>query len=284
MKPWWQKWPGRLRYELDELKRAGIHYEIDRDSFRGRRVVSLRIRLRSGERELSLVVVFPDSYPYMRFEVYARELSLEHHQNPFQKNLCMIGRSTANWKTTDTVASFLTCRLPTVISAGASSEPERVKTLEEKQGEPVTYYYPYLRDSSVLTDTSWSIDSSVDRGILLVGVERQEGLGLRGAVLAVKDYRNNLLAQAMPELGHLYPVRIEGKWLRLERPLLEDNPARFWERLVSYDGSLVNPRFQALSGGRKVAIVGVLFPEEVGWRRTGSGWVFLVVQQMDKRG
>ena len=38
-----------------------------------------------------LEVTFPDLYPYFRFEIVAPTLSLDHHQNPFGKNLSVAG-------------------------------------------------------------------------------------------------------------------------------------------------------------------------------------------------
>src|SRR5579864_9007258 len=41
---------------------------------------------------------FPDFYPYVRPEVYATTLDLERHQNPFGKNLCLLGRRSDVWQ------------------------------------------------------------------------------------------------------------------------------------------------------------------------------------------
>ena len=129
MKYWWERWPGRLEYEIDELKKAGIRCELDEDAFnKGIAMLNLRHTVQGKEQPFN--VIFPDVYPYMRFEIFAPDLSLEHHQNPFQKNLCMIGRSTENWSTTDTVADFLISRLPLVIKTGMTQDPSDAKNLE----------------------------------------------------------------------------------------------------------------------------------------------------------
>ncbi|MDF1594059.1 MAG: hypothetical protein P1P89_21330 [Desulfobacterales bacterium] len=34
MKSWWERWPGRLEYEIAELEKAGIHPVRQEDSFK----------------------------------------------------------------------------------------------------------------------------------------------------------------------------------------------------------------------------------------------------------
>lgn len=280
MKPWWECWPGRLEHEIAELKKAGIPCERDEDAF-NKGIVVLNLRHTVNGKEQKFFVVFPDVYPYIRFEIFAPDLNLEHHQNPFQKNVCMIGRSTANWHTSDTVAAFLLSRLPVVIQAGTSSDPKEAKHLEELQGEPITSYYPYSPNSVVLVDSSWSIDPSVDGGILELGIDRTLRSGLHCVIRAVKDRTKNIIAAAEPELANLYPNRIEGRWVRCKNPILENNQNQFYRQLVAHDRSLEKPKWQKLNM-RKVAIVGALFSEEVAWREKKDGWLFLVLDRGGK--
>ena len=79
---------------------------------------------------LRLVVTFPDFYPYFRFEVQAPDLHLDHHQNPFEKNLCLLRRGTEHWDPGDTVASLLHEQLADVLKTGRSQNIEEVKGLE----------------------------------------------------------------------------------------------------------------------------------------------------------
>ncbi len=280
MKFWWERWPGRLEYEISELTNASIRCELDKNTF-SRGIAKLNLRYTVLGKELPFFVIFPDIYPYMRFEIYAPDLDLEHHQNPFQKNLCMIGRATENWHLTDTVAAFLRIRLPAVIQAGSSSDPLEAKNLEELQGEPVTSYYPYFPNSVVLVDSSWSIDPAVNGGMLELGIDRALTSGLHCTVRTVKDRKNKILAEADPKLAKLYPNRIEGRWIRCQEAILEHDGNRFLEQLMASDRTLANPKWQKL-GKRKVSILGVLFPEEVAWRQKRDGWLFLVLDLGDR--
>ena len=274
MKPWWERWPGRLEYEIAELKTAGIHCERDEDAF-NKGVVKLNLRHTVNGEEQNFIVVFPDVYPYIRFEIFAPDLELEHHQNPFQKNLCMIGRSTGNWRIRDTVAKYIKSRLPIVISTGMTSDPSAAKKLEEPQGEPITAYYPYLPNTIVLIDSSWSIDPSIRKGSFEIGVDESSSTGPLFAILAVKDTSGNVLVGAEPELASLYPRRLQGKWLRCPEAIRENDPNRFLAQIVAYDSSFKTPRFQKVRGG-KIGITGVVFPEEVAWRQNKDGWIFII--------
>src|SRR5437773_1043048 len=94
---WWNRCPGRLPYELQKLAEAGIECNIDQATFEAGVVeMTLKHSLPSGP--LALRARFPAFYPYQRFELYAPDLALPHHQNPFAKNLCMIGQASENWR------------------------------------------------------------------------------------------------------------------------------------------------------------------------------------------
>src|SRR5215212_8762383 len=78
--PWWQKTePSRLEDELSRLRAAGIEYEID-ERAREKGLIKLNLRsVRVDGRDLNLVALFPDVYPYTRFEIRAPDLELDYH-------------------------------------------------------------------------------------------------------------------------------------------------------------------------------------------------------------
>jgi len=281
MKPWWEKWPGRLKYEIDQLEKAGIEVELNKELFdKGIAVLKLR-HLVKGEKQ-DFFVVFPDVYPYMRFEIYAPQLTLGHHQNPFAKNVCMIGRSTANWQTRDTVADYMVTRLPKVIQAGESTDSASLEQVEEIQGEPITDYYRYAPNQVVLIDSSWNIDASNKKGFLKIGMaDKTNHNKPQFAVLAIMDNENNLLAEAKPEISNLYTDHVSGKWVRSQQPIVENDPSLFLERLRQLNNTLINEK-KLMS--TSTFIIGVIFPEEVSWRENKDGWIFLMMQRRRKTG
>src|SRR6266436_7634143 len=95
LRPWWERWPGRLEYEKSALEEAGIHYELDAPAFESGKVI-LHLKVPLNEDLVRIDAHFPDVYPYTRFELVAPDLDLPHHQNPIAKNLCLIGRASVS--------------------------------------------------------------------------------------------------------------------------------------------------------------------------------------------
>lgn len=274
--PWWERWPGRLEYELQALRDAGIPYERDEDAFKAG-LVWLKLTVQVDDFTVNLVAKFPDSYPEFRFEIFADELELAHHQNPFWKNLCLLGRGTSNWHTNYTLAEFIQTQVPTVIQAGRSSDQAEVADIEEHQGEPISNYYPYQPNALLLVDSSWSIDPNICGGELVIGLEPVEQL-VRGAVLEVRNGAGVAIVRADPVLNQRYPHQVRGRWVRSSEPIVQGKPEQFMAAVSIIDPRLANPKWQvtAPSNRYQLDIVGALFPEEVRWRENADGWVFLV--------
>jgi hypothetical protein len=272
LRPWWERWPGRLEYELRKLEAAGIRYEIDEESRSQNRIV-LRLNHTVGGEELSLLALFPDVYPYTRFDLRALNLDLPRHQQPFSKGLCLIGRATENWDIDNTLADFITDRIPMVLQSAASDDQDEIALLEEHQGEPFSDYYRYAKDAMVLIDSSWSIDREVAGGILTIGVEERTGEILRGAVIKISDEKCKILATADQAIARLYKKQIDFRWIRHHEPVREENLDRFFETISEQNSRLRNPKWKVMTGVN-MDVVGVLFPEEHGWRESAEGWVF----------
>lgn len=256
------------------LEEAGIAYEIDEEA-RASGFIRLRLTVAVGGQELLLIATYPDLFPYVRFDVRAPELNLPRHQHPFSKGLCLIGRATENWEVDDTLAGFLRERLPLVIETALSEDSEQNAAREEHQGEPFSDYYPYHEDSICIVDSSWEVSPEISTGELVIGLEGNSGLLLRGAVLEVKDARGAILAQADPAVAQLYPKKIAGRWVRRAEPIPEADALAFLGTLASEYPRLEQPLAQVVGGGR-LEVIALVFSEEQGWREHGDGWVFAV--------
>ncbi|MDP9364054.1 MAG: ThiF family adenylyltransferase [Chloroflexota bacterium] len=272
---WWERWPGRLEFELGELERVGVPYERDEAAFQAG-VVQLVVHPEVDGERLRLLAVFPHSYPDFRVEVYADDLGLAHHQHPFAKNLCLVGRDTGNWRPSYTLAKVLTEQLPTVLRTGRSGDVAAVEGLEEQQAEPFGDYYPYDYPAILSVDGAWALDPAVQRGELLIGIE-EIAPTIRGVVLEVRDDSGQRLVSADEALHRRYPQthRLTGRWLRVNEPIREADPKRFWETIGRHDPWVTGLRWQHV-GRQGIGVVGAVFPDETGWRRTGDGWVFAV--------
>ncbi len=234
----------------------------------------LGVQLEVGERLEKFEVTFPDLYPYFRFEIAGPDLGLGHHQNPFSGALCLIGRATEEWRVTDTLASFLTTRLPLTLEAGASEDPAAVADREQRQAEPFSDYYPYLSSTILMVDSGWDLGEAT-HGFFEAAVGIEGEGQIRGIVLEVRDERGSLLGTTAGALGRPFAGRIRGRWVRSATAIPEGDPVAARERAAQMEPSLRQFQWQRV-GRRFVEIVGVVFPEEVRWRETGDGWLFLV--------
>lgn len=272
MKPWWEEWPGRLEYELEALKDAGIPFERDDEAFNQGKLI-LELNPTVDGNAVKLIAQFPDLYPYFRFEVFAPELALGHHQNPFLKNLCLIGRETANWSPWDTLAEFIVERLPLVLKAGASEDATEVSEAEIHQGEPISDYYLYA-PGAILVDSDWRVGRDQRRGRLDVGLEVLQKR-IVGAVKEVLGSGGESLAVAMPAIRGMFPRQVPGKWIRLGQPVQAREARDFAQELFRHYPDLEDGKWTDV-GDKRVDIIGVVFPDETEYRKEGDGWVFLV--------
>ncbi len=271
-KTWWERWPDIFERELEALDEAGIKYSVDEGAHK-KGVLCLHLEMETAGK---LYVVFPDLYPYFRFEVYAPEIQLDHHQNPFDKNLCLIGRSTYNWNTEDTLASFLTERLSQTIQAGSSNNLEEVAEIEEHQAEPFSDYYKYEVGTAVIVDSSWTIDDQYKFGTLLIGVAFSDVPLLRGAVFEVRDENGNTLAKSDTRLMQAFSedAPLLARWVRLSEAPRTQNPADIFECIRKKDPYPDNIESYFLKMG-KLQVRAALFPDERRWRELKYGWIFV---------
>jgi molybdopterin/thiamine biosynthesis adenylyltransferase len=275
---WWERYPERLEFELQALNTAGIPFKQVDESIRSG-IYQLRVQPTVDGQTHDLLVTFPDHYPFFRFEITADSVALEHHQNPFSKALCFIGRETFYWNTTDTVAGFLTQRLHQVIEAGTTAIRNVAKTLEQPRAEPFTDYYPYAY-AICHVDSSWSIPPSAVSGPLSLGalgffVQREQPPCLQAVVLSVGDDSGSTLAAIPSPINKFRDgSAFQGRWVRLDGPPRIDNPEEVFRIAQQHDGKQ-QPRW-ATFGSHRLQVYGMLFPEETGHRVLGDGWLFVV--------
>lgn len=281
MTVWWEKWPGRLERELADLDAAGIKYARDEAQFsQGIACLDLQMPIADGE-TTPLKVVFPDLYPYFRFEVYAPELDLPYHQNPFEKNLCLLGRRTHFWNPHDTLAGILTQQLPSVIQTAHSSTKEEVAGLEQEQAEPFSDHYPYAPNVAMV-QSDWSIPSDVKYGSLLIGTSAPASMReFRGPVVEIRGGQGVLWAADKPLRDAFQGKQLQASWARVSAPLKDANSFALIKTLLAMHSSMPEAKPNHVTDGW-LCIWGVLFPEEIRHRQLGEGWVFLCASSKNR--
>jgi hypothetical protein len=279
---WWNRWPEVLEREKTALQAERISFTEDGPAL-ANGVMQLNLVLPSEMGGHKLQVVYPDYYPYFRFQVYAPDLTLSHHQNPFEKNLCLIGRRTHWWNTTDTAGGLLRDQFKRVVETGNATDIQAVLGEEEEQAEPFSDHYPFA-PSMILIDGGWTIPKVHQRGHLVVGVfppqsrEKPPAL-IRGAVLEVLSETGDVICSASEAIRRTFSSGpFYGRWARVKAPITEGNHGLFIKALNEQHPNL-SPRFNHVqweSGEERwLRFCGVLFPEETAHRKEGEGWVFV---------
>lgn len=291
---WWVRHPERLAREHAELTARGVAFTPnERALAAGIYQLDLQHPAIPGiaEAGFPLVAIYPDGYPYFPVHVEAPTITLPHHQNPFAKNLCLLGR-TQRWRPqSDSLAGLLASQLEPVLIAGRSTHVEEYEELEEHVPEPITAYYPYQQGSCVLfaiTPPS-AVPAALNQGTLVLAVETPAHAPvphvLRGVVLEVRDERGIVVQQADEALMARFRQarRIEARWVRAEAPTTADEPEKIAAMIYSA-AERIDPRkpnkYPTDLPDVHLRARAILFREEQNWRGAqdamGDGWAIAV--------
>jgi len=173
---------------------------------------------------------------------------------------------------------MLTERLPTALDTGRASDKEAARGLEQPQAEPFSDYYAYA-PSIVVVPGGLQISPEHDRGTFVVATLGRPGDSperlTRGALATVQGQDGSLLLEPSPSLLSAFlGRRLEGRWVRTDEPIRQGDPGAFLRELLQRFPHAEMRSANGVDGGW-LQIWGVLFPEEVGWRHNGDGWVFV---------
>jgi molybdopterin/thiamine biosynthesis adenylyltransferase len=275
IKPWWERYPGLLDEELTSLEQAGMPATVD-EGWKAQGLIRLQFTYTSDGEEIPLVAIFPDLYPYIRPEVRAPDLDLPRHQNPFARNLCLIGRATANWTAFDrTLAELVTTQIPKLLPAARRPAGTPSPVPEDPQGEPVTDFYEYYVPAMVVIDSADVISASADSGSMNLVLEASGEFAVRGYVKDIDDGHGHRLGGL--DLAGTYPKGslIQGRWVRMSEPPRARTAVEMIDIVTSVSPALANER-RGRVDTFEADVVGIVFPEELRQDVVGDGWVFLV--------
>ena len=160
---WERRYRGRLRYELDALRAAGIAPDVDFDALKaGQLALTLDWPLDAGT-VLRLRAVYPDAFPHIRPQVFllsGLDPAPARHRSPMEGNLCLLGRDSRQWMPSWTLFKLLAEQLEKAVRGGGEEDP---------QGEPAEYWWNGLNKSGsfCLVDSAWDLGGARE-GMLLV--------------------------------------------------------------------------------------------------------------------
>lgn len=286
---WWERHPGILARELSALAELGLDFKVDETERDAGRVV-LRGSAPAGRLGIiDLAVIYPGSFPHTRPAVYQTSPSkpLGRHQNPFERNFCLIGRSSDQWNPSMTAADLVAglSRLVELVDTGGQA----LLDAEDPQGEPITAYYAGVSNGCVLIPPmAGTIPPELSGGTIVVGFaddsawlqEAMRGLEdprLGHAVLLeVRDVDGNVLASAAEQFAARFGgEKWSGRWVRIspDDPPPPD-PAGFADHLARLNPHLAL-RPEQHRRKWKFEIHAGLFHEEVRHGEFGDAWIFL---------
>lgn len=279
---WWIAIPGRLEFELEALRQVCAEIEVyKKDEKSGQLGVKLVFELE--DKSYPLRAEFPATYPFTRPMVYAEGSSFRWHQNPYGKNLCLLGRTAENWLSTCTLAQHLSEQMPKIIASNATSDPKVAAELEELQAEPFTTFLNYQPNSSMLLLDAMTTNGR-DKGSFVTACIPYGGV-FRGVLLSLSDEQNQQL-MVLPEavgIGMQFPKQIRGKWYRMNAQPHTTNAKDYLDQIISVYPE-ARKRNWAQHRDKRFEVIGVLLPEETAWRAKGESILFIVVQSQKLTG
>ena len=296
MPAWWERFPGRLETELRAFRDLGLEFVLDDAAF-----TTGCVRIRgaldvAGHGRVEIVVAYPDTFPDTRVTVYAPGLDLRRHQNPFERNLCILPRGSDYWRPSQLAAPLVAAAVPELLTLLAAGD-DAVRAAEDPQGEPFSDYYHYWPLGGVLVPgAALSLAVGEQRGTFVVRlrsdarwIESLLGDPTSGPIgqallVTVNDIRGELMASADAEVARGFTGREwSGRWLRTQEPIRAPDGPDFAARLTQELPDLRKPRCDFRMDHGHFEIVGVVYPEEVRQGVFEDAWVFLVIGQAARR-
>jgi hypothetical protein len=279
---WPDRFPGRLEYEVEDFRNQGLDFVLDHELLDRGGPAVMRGRIVWREREIELEVVYPDTFPFLRPEVYAPNLSLGRHQNPLQGNLCVLDRSTRAWHVDETGAWLVAERVPYLLEL-VEEGGEALARAEAPQGEPISVFFPNFPASAIFVpEQALQIPKSVRTGTGRMGFSEREPPRsiIRGLVTTVEERvrkgKTRRLAQATPPLTARFGgASLPFRWARLDEPPLAQSYDEFAEAVRQAAPVLGQPTWAHVADG-DVSIAAIVFEEEVRQGEYEDAWLFLV--------
>jgi molybdopterin/thiamine biosynthesis adenylyltransferase len=290
MRKWPEALPERLQYEIDAFEQTeGLDFTLDAGQLdRTGQVVFTGTLTRAGHDPVALEIRYPDSFPYLRPEVFAHGLRLGRHQHPYRHNLCLLDQSTRHWAPSWTGARLVAERVPLLLDLLAG-DPEIMRRQESPQGEPASYFLAAHAGSAIfIPEQALEMSDRARAGTMTLSTAPGEEPGplLRAGLTKVGSVelrhgkrvrrRERAVARASGSFARRFSQpAIEGSWVRLDRfPEQGGQAEDLWQAAAAVAGFEPPPQQRVRQG--LVRVLGVVCKEEVLQGRFEDSWVFAV--------
>ncbi|TIN49438.1 MAG: hypothetical protein E5Y32_01875 [Mesorhizobium sp.] len=281
MLPHWERTcVGRLDFELRDLAFfARDSLLIDEDQLKnGVLCLQFEWPLASGE-VCQLRAVFPDSYPFVRPQVFLRgnpETFPHKHCSPTDGNLCLLGRDTGLWSVEWTLAKLLEKQLSNALNGTGVEDPPQGEPMEVWWNGIAPAFPGYVDGSYMLIDSDWNVADQTE-GTLRVSYTLQKmgnRIRFQGAVEEIKAKDGTVLFTRTYPLPHgLESKKVTGTfpWRRAGRfapPPREGWRDRKVQDQIAFGGRAVT------YGSPPISMSVTVQSTELSHGRHGDTWLF----------
>jgi len=289
MRSWTERYADRFDYELAAFEQRGLKFDLDRELLTEQGRVVLRGTLPRSTGSVDLEVRYPDLFPFVRPEVFARNLTLKRHQNPYDGNLCLLDRSSRAWAPSDTGAWLVAERVPLLLDLIEDGDEAAMRAAEAPQGEPLSTYFPSAVSTVVfIPEAALDLpqEATIGSGRIAFGATEPPNVRLRGLLAELVEKKRNrksrTLATADADLLERFGgARIAFRWVRLDGPPDKNTPIALLEAINTAAPGFGSPPWETVAGGQ-IAVCAAVFAEEVRQGDFEDTWVFVV--QMRQNG
>jgi hypothetical protein len=166
MTSWFDWFPEFVEQELESYRRNSISVEVDENS-RARGIFSLIASIEEGEATYRVRVDYPSLFPYFQPMAFLLDETLSRHQAPEGGHLCLLGRGTDQWDSSDHFGDVIAQRFPIILEINRQNDLNEVAKLEEPQGEPFTEYLngAGVPGSALIYQDSWRLPAEIMMGM-----------------------------------------------------------------------------------------------------------------------
>lgn len=148
-KPWFERSPGLLDWELKRFEEWGIDVKVDpEERQRGRLVIHCEERMNAEP--VPIEIRYPSEYPELPPLIIGPAGLMDRHQHRFAGNFCLLARPLDDWPAGTWGAADLVGERLRALIGDTEAGDEAVRAAEEPMPEPVSAYYQTASDATVL--------------------------------------------------------------------------------------------------------------------------------------